>query len=178
MTFFNLGDLIPSRTVYHTYQTRIYLTIIVFHKCESDMRWYRAVAKISSCQVYAISRRGFHRKEVLLVLFSFGFLWKLPGLTLIVAREHSRAPALSESPVVDSQWGAQHRVGYNHSHIQKQAKWINNYCFIKTPTKYWEFFPTLFVKTTNFQLVFNFEQTCTVAIFGEHGTCIMSHTPW
>ena len=29
----------------------------------------------------------------------------------------------------------------------------------KTPTKYREFFPTLFVKTTDFQLVFNFEQT-------------------
>ena len=35
--------------------------------------------------------------------------------------------------------------------------------------------PTLFVKTTNFQLVFHFEQTCTVTIlFGEHG--IMAHT--
>ena len=32
----------------------------------------------------------------------------------------------------------------------------------KTPTKYRELFPTLFVKTTYFQLVFNFEQTCTV----------------
>ena len=41
--------------------------------------------------------------------------------------------------------------------------------FLKTPTKYREFFLTLFVKTTNFQLVFNFEQTRTVAIFGEHG---------
>ena len=26
---------------------------------------------------------------------------------------------------------------------------------LKTPTKYREFFPTLFVKTTDFQLVFN-----------------------
>ena len=39
----------------------------------------------------------------------------------------------------------------------------------KMPTKYWEFFPTLFIKTTDFQLVFNFEQTPTVTIFGEHG---------
>ena len=46
---------------------------------------------------------------------------------------------------------------------------------LKTPTKYQEFFPTLFVKTTNFQLVFNFEQMCTVTIFGEHG--IMAHIP-
>ena len=38
-----------------------------------------------------------------------------------------------------------------------------------TPTKYREFFPTLFVKTTYFPLVFNFEQTRTVTIFGEHG---------
>ena len=46
----------------------------------------------------------------------------------------------------------------------------------KTPTKqYREFFPTLFVKTTDFQLVFNFEQTPTVIIFGEHG--IMAHIP-
>ena len=40
---------------------------------------------------------------------------------------------------------------------------------LKTPTKFHEFFLTLFVKTTNFQLVLNFEQTCTVTIFGEHG---------
>ena len=33
------------------------------------------------------------------------------------------------------------------------------------PTKYWEFFPILFVvKTTDFQLVFNFEQIGTVTI--------------
>ena len=37
------------------------------------------------------------------------------------------------------------------------------------PTKCQEFFPILFVETTNFKLVFNFEQTCTVTIFGEHG---------
>ena len=36
-------------------------------------------------------------------------------------------------------------------------------------------FPTLFVKATDFQLVFNFEQTLTVTIFGEHG--IMAHIP-
>ena len=47
---------------------------------------------------------------------------------------------------------------------------------LKTPTKYREFFPTLFVKTTDFQLVFNFEQTCTVTTFGEHG--IMAHILW
>ena len=29
----------------------------------------------------------------------------------------------------------------------------------KTPTKYREFFPALFVNSTDFQLVFNFEQT-------------------
>ena len=42
--------------------------------------------------------------------------------------------------------------------------------YLKTPTKYRELFPTLFVKTTDFQLVFNFEQMRTVTIFGEHGT--------
>ena len=40
---------------------------------------------------------------------------------------------------------------------------------LKTPTKYQEFFPTLFAKTTNFHLVLNFEQTRTVTIFGKHG---------
>ena len=40
---------------------------------------------------------------------------------------------------------------------------------LKTPTNIKEFFPTLFVKTTDFQLVFNFEQKRTVTIFGEHG---------
>ena len=43
---------------------------------------------------------------------------------------------------------------------------------LKTP-KNREFVPTLFVKTTDFQLVFNFEQTRTVTIFGENG--IMTH---
>ena len=46
---------------------------------------------------------------------------------------------------------------------------------LKTPTKCREFFPTLFVKATDFQLVFNFEQTRTVTIFGEHA--IMAHIP-
>ena len=46
---------------------------------------------------------------------------------------------------------------------------------LKTLTKYREFFPTLIVKATYFQLVFNFEQTRTVAIVGEH--FIMAHIP-
>ena len=46
---------------------------------------------------------------------------------------------------------------------------------LTTPTKYREFFRNLFVKTTDFQLVFNFEQTHTVIIFGGHG--IMAHMP-
>ena len=41
------------------------------------------------------------------------------------------------------------------------------------PTKYREFFPTLFVKTTDFRLAFDFEQTRTVTIFRKHG--IMAH---
>ena len=36
---------------------------------------------------------------------------------------------------------------------------------LNTPTKPREFFPTLFVKTTDFQHVFNFEQTSSVTIF-------------
>ena len=46
---------------------------------------------------------------------------------------------------------------------------------LKTPTKYREFFPTLFVKTNDFKLVFNFEKTRTVTIFAEHG--VMAHIP-
>ena len=46
---------------------------------------------------------------------------------------------------------------------------------LETPIKYGEFVPTLFVKTTDFQFVFYFEQTRTVTIFGEHG--IMAHIP-
>ena len=46
---------------------------------------------------------------------------------------------------------------------------------LKTPTKYREFFPILYVKTTDFQLVFNSEQTRTVTIFEEHG--LMAHIP-
>ena len=41
------------------------------------------------------------------------------------------------------------------------------------PTKYQEFFLTLYVKTTDFQLVFNFEKMHTVTVFGEHS--IMAH---
>ena len=40
---------------------------------------------------------------------------------------------------------------------------------LKTPTKSREFFPTLFVKQRDLQPVFNFEQTRTVTMFGEHG---------
>ena len=40
---------------------------------------------------------------------------------------------------------------------------------LKMPTKYREFFPTLFVKTSDF------EQTRTVAIFGVHA--MMAHMP-
>ena len=46
---------------------------------------------------------------------------------------------------------------------------------LKMLTEYREFSPTLFVKTTDSQLVFNFEQTRTVTIFGEHG--ILAHIP-
>ena len=67
------------------------------------------------------------------------------------------------------------RVGYEM--VDKPTRASRIIFFLsKTPTQqYREFFPTLFVKTTDFQLVFNFEQTRTVTIFGEHG--IMAHIP-
>ena len=43
------------------------------------------------------------------------------------------------------------------------------------PKKYREFFSAVFVKTTDSHLIFNFEQTRTVTMFGEHG--IMAHIP-
>ena len=46
---------------------------------------------------------------------------------------------------------------------------------LKLLPTYREFFPTLFVKTTDFKLVFNFEQTRTVTILGKRG--IMAHIP-
>ena len=48
-------------------------------------------------------------------------------------------------------------VGYNHLISEIIV-------LLKTPAKYREFFPTLFVKTTDFQLVFKFEQTRTVTL--------------
>ena len=45
---------------------------------------------------------------------------------------------------------------------------------LKMPTKYWEFVLN-FVISTEFHLVFDFEQTRTVTIIGEHG--IMAHIP-
>ena len=56
------------------------------------------------------------------------------------------------------------RVGCEMEDSQQEEEHLisNKRDWKKTPTKYREFFPTLFVKTTDFQLVFNFEQTCTV----------------
>ena len=66
------------------------------------------------------------------------------------------------------------RVGYELAIIisyPTSASGIIN--LLKTRSKYRELFLTLFVKTTDFQLVLNFEQTRIVTIFGEHG--IMAH---
>ena len=61
-------------------------------------------------------------------------------------------------------------ISNNHL-ISNKREWNN--CFIKNAHKISRFFPTLFVKTIDFQLVFNFKQTRTITIFGEHG--IMAH---
>ena len=62
------------------------------------------------------------------------------------------------------------------SYIANEARSaIGIIVLLKILPKYREFFPTLFVKTTDFKLVFNFGQTSTVTIFGEHG--IMAHIP-
>ena len=68
-------------------------------------------------------------------------------------------------------------VGFHPSHIQHfNAGGIIIIVLLKTPTKYREFLPTLLVKTTDFQLVFNIKQMRTVTIFGEHS--IMAQIPW
>ena len=46
---------------------------------------------------------------------------------------------------------------------------------LKMPIKYREFFPTVFVKTTDFQLVINFGQMLTITILGE--LSVMAHIP-
>ena len=67
-------------------------------------------------------------------------------------------------------------VGYELAIIISYPTSVNEIIvLLKMPTKYREFFPTLFVKTTDFHLVFNFEQMRTVTVFGEHG--IMAHIP-
>ena len=58
-------------------------------------------------------------------------------------------------------------IGYELAIIISYPTSASRIVLLKTPTKYQEFFPTLFVKTTDFQFVFNFEQTCTVIVFGK-----------
>ena len=66
------------------------------------------------------------------------------------------------------------RVGYELAIIISFPRSASAIIFLlKTPTKYREFFPTLFLKTADFQLVFNFEQTGTVTIFREHGIMVL-----
>ena len=58
---------------------------------------FRVVAKVSSCLINAIIElvgRGIVQLEVLLVLFSFCFLWKWPEFMLIVASENPPYPQL------------------------------------------------------------------------------------
>ena len=70
------------------------------------------------------------------------------------------------------------RVGYEMAMIISYPTSASGiyFVFLKTPSKNREFFATLFEKTTDFQLVFNFEQMRTVTLFGEHG--IMAHIPY
>ena len=63
-------------------------------------------------------------------------------------------------------------VGYNYLIFNKR-EWNN--CPINKTHKTSTILPD-FVKTTDFQLVFNFEQTRIVTIFEEHS--IMAHIPW
>ena len=62
------------------------------------------------------------------------------------------------------------------SYIANEARSaIGIIVLLKMLPKYREFFLTLFVKTNDFKLDFNFEQTRTVNILGKRG--IMAHIP-
>ena len=68
------------------------------------------------------------------------------------------------------------RVGYELAKIISYPTSASEIIvLLKTLTKYRKFFPTLFIKTTDFQLVFNFEQTRAVTIFGDNG--VIAHKP-
>ena len=64
------------------------------------------------------------------------------------------------------QRGAQRRVDYNCL-ISNEREWNN--CFIKKAPKISRILHDFICKTADFQLVFSFEQTRTVTIFGEYG---------
>ena len=73
--------------------------------------------------------------------------------------------------LVHSRRDALHHVGYNHL-ISNKREWKN--CFIKNAHKISRILSdSICIITTDFQLVFNFEQTREV--FGERG--IMAQTP-
>ena len=75
--------------------------------------------------------------------------------------------------MVDNQRGAHQRAGYNHLISNKRE---GNNCFNKNAYKISRILPDFFAKTTDFQLILNFEQTCTVTIFGEHHRGSSSYT--
>ena len=72
--------------------------------------------------------------------------------------------------MVDSQQGVGYELAIIISHPTSTTGIT---VLLKTPTNIENSSPLY--KTTYFQLVFNFEQTCTFTIFGEHG--IMAHRP-
>ena len=63
--------------------------------------------------------------------------------------------------------------GHNHL-VSNKCEW-NNCFFLKRPQNNENSSHFIFVKTTDTQLVFNFEQARTITIFGEHG--IMAQKP-
>ena len=62
------------------------------------------------------------------------------------------------------------RVGYEVAIIIISNKREWNNCFVKNAHQISRILPDCICKNNRFQLVFNFEQTRTVTIFGEHGT--------
>ena len=58
---------------------------------------------------------------------------------------------------------------FGHNHLVSNKREWNNFFCLKRPQNIENSSHFIFVKTTDFQLVFNFEQARTITIFGEHG---------
>ena len=138
-----------------TNEIRWFLRLLV--SCE---RWF-------ACIYHYVIRACFYTARTL--GFISHLVWYLGLVPLLILRVFLPQSFLNHPPWVSSEseqllWidAVAPSWLYWSSYIQqlkknKSASGI--IVLLKTPTKYRQFFPTFFVKTSDFQLVFNFEQT-------------------